>query len=84
MNKQFYEKSTITSKDNPINITYDELLLKSDEDIDAWAAQVELFGPGTAIPRARRVSNAARVAHSMTRTTREVISTLRIRSVSFT
>ena len=57
---------------------------KSDEDIDAWAAQVELFGPGTAIPRARRVSNAARVAHSMTRTTREVISTLRIRSVSFT
>ena len=36
MNTKFYEKSSITSKDNPINITYDELLLKSDKDIDKW------------------------------------------------
>jgi len=36
LNKKFYEKSSITSKDNPINITYDELLLKSDKDIDKW------------------------------------------------
>ena len=36
MKTKFYEKSTIANKDNPINITYDELLLKSDKDIDGW------------------------------------------------
>ena len=34
--KQFYEKSNITDKDNPINITYDELLHKSDSEVDEW------------------------------------------------
>ena len=34
--KWFYEKSNIASKDNPINITYDELLHKSDSEVEEW------------------------------------------------
>ena len=32
----FYEKSNITDKYHYINITYDELLQKSDEEVDIW------------------------------------------------
>ena len=38
--KQFYEKSNITDKDNPINITYDELLHKSDSEVDKWIEEL--------------------------------------------
>ena len=34
MTKRFYEKSNIADKTNPINITYGELLNKSDSEID--------------------------------------------------
>ena len=36
MKKPFYERSNITDENNPINITYDELLHKSNTDIDTW------------------------------------------------
>ena len=45
MNKQkwFYEKSNIASKDNPINITYDELLHKSDSDVEKWIDELRTY-----------------------------------------
>ena len=36
MSKGFYEKSNIASPDNPINITYDEILHKSTKELDSW------------------------------------------------
>ena len=41
--KQFYEKSNITDKDNPINITYDELLHKSDSEVDKWIEELRAY-----------------------------------------
>ena len=32
----YYEKSKIADKDNPVNITYGELLQKSDSDVESW------------------------------------------------
>jgi len=34
--KLYYEKSKIANKDNPINITYGELIQKSDKDVEQW------------------------------------------------
>jgi hypothetical protein len=36
LNKRFYEKSNITDVDNPVNITYGELLKKSPNEVDVW------------------------------------------------
>ena len=36
MKKHFYEKSNIASKSNPLNITYDALLQKSNQELDSW------------------------------------------------
>ena len=36
MNKRFYEKSNITDVNNPVNITYGELLKKSPNEVDVW------------------------------------------------
>ena len=36
MNKGFYEKSNITDVNNPVNITYGELLKKSPNEVDVW------------------------------------------------
>ena len=36
MSKGFYEKSNIASIENPLNITYDEILHKSTEELDSW------------------------------------------------
>ena len=41
--KWFYEKSNIASKDNPINITYDELLHKSDSDVEKWIDELRTY-----------------------------------------
>ncbi len=43
MEKGFYEKSTIADKDNPINITYDELLCKSDSEVDSWIDELRTY-----------------------------------------
>ena len=36
MNKRFYEKSNITDVNNPVNITYGELLKNSPNEVDVW------------------------------------------------
>jgi hypothetical protein len=36
----YYEKSKIADKDNPINITYDELLHKTDVEVDMWVDEL--------------------------------------------
>jgi len=36
LNKRFYEKSNITDVNNPVNITYGELLKKSPNEVDVW------------------------------------------------
>jgi hypothetical protein len=41
--KSFYEKSNIADKTNPINITYDELLHKSDSEIDTWIDELRTY-----------------------------------------
>tara|TARA_E500000331_G_C17228710_1_gene701602 strand:- start:36 stop:1592 length:1557 start_codon:yes stop_codon:yes gene_type:complete len=43
LEKGFYEKSTIADKDNPINITYDELLHKSDSEVDSWIDELRTY-----------------------------------------
>ena len=49
--KSFYQKSNIADKNNPINITYDELLHKSDSEIDTWIVIIgALCAAGCAIP----------------------------------
>jgi len=41
--KSFYEKSNIADKTNPINITYGELLNKSDSEIDNWIDELRTY-----------------------------------------
>ena len=41
--KSFYQKSNIADKNNPINITYDELLHKSDSEIDIWIDELREY-----------------------------------------
>ena len=41
--KSFYQKSNIADKTNPINITYDELLHKSDSEIDTWIDELRTY-----------------------------------------
>ena len=41
--KSFYQKSNIADKNNPINITYDELLHKSDSEIDTWIDELREY-----------------------------------------
>ena len=36
MSKGFYEKSNIATTDNPLNITYDEILHKSFDELNTW------------------------------------------------
>ena len=42
MNK-FYSRSNITDKDNPINITYGELLEKSSSELDKWIINLRTY-----------------------------------------
>jgi hypothetical protein len=39
----YYEKSKIADKDNPINITYDELLHKTDVEVDTWIDELRNY-----------------------------------------
>ena len=43
MSKGFYEKSNIASKSNPLNITYDEILHKSTEELDLWIDELRQY-----------------------------------------
>jgi len=43
MSKGFYEKSNIATTDNPLNITYDEILQKSFEELDSWIDELRLY-----------------------------------------
>ena len=41
--KTFYEKSTITDKNNPINITYNKLLLKKSSEVNKWIDELREY-----------------------------------------
>ncbi len=43
MSKGFYEKSNIATSDNPINITYDEVLHKNDQELDVWIDELRQY-----------------------------------------
>ena len=43
MSKGFYEKSNIASKSNPLNITYDQILHKSTEELDLWIDELRQY-----------------------------------------
>ena len=43
MNKGFYEKSSIASISNPLNITYDALLQKTDQELDSWIDELRNY-----------------------------------------
>ncbi len=43
MNSGFYEKSNITDKYHYINISYDELLQKSDAEVDSWIDELREY-----------------------------------------
>ena len=43
MSKGFYEKSNIATSDNPINITYDEVLHKNDQELNTWIDELRQY-----------------------------------------